>query len=308
MLSRRPRSDSSPSDERKEVTGVGRLAVVTGASSGIGEATAHVLAKRGFLVLAGVRRPADAERLSGPSIEALDLDITDPAQVAAIAERVEKDPLGRRLGALVNNAGVAVNAPVETLPIDEWRRHFEVNLFGHVAMTQALLPALLAGRGRVVNLSSIGGRVAFPTYGAYAASKFALEAMSDVLRREVGRFGVEVIVVEPGTVATGMWSKGLTTMRELFEETTDTQKARYRDLVGAMGEQAEANVREGKGIEPLVAAQAITDAIEARRPRTRYLLGRDANFLARVARVLPDRGLDRLIARSLDLGRPAVPR
>jgi NAD(P)-dependent dehydrogenase (short-subunit alcohol dehydrogenase family) len=279
-----------------------QLAVVTGASSGIGEATVRALAARGFHVLAGVRREADGDQLSGQSIEPIILDITDPAHVAEIAERVEQDPYGRRLGALVNNAGIAVNGPVEGIPMDEWRRQFEVNFFGHVAVTQALLPALLAAGGRVVNVSSIGGRVAAPTFGAYAASKFALEAVSDVLRREVGRLGVQVIVIEPGTVATRIWGKGLAAAQELAAKMSVAQLTRYRDLLEAATKRAQA--LERSGIDPADAALVIADAIEARKPRARYLVGRDAKLMARMAGLLPDRLVDRLIARDLGLGEP----
>ena len=288
-----------------------QLAVVTGASSGIGYATARTLAARGFHVLAGVRSDTDAQRLTGTNVEGVILDITNPAHVAAIAHRVQNDAAGRPLAALVNNAGVALNAPIETLPIEEWRRHFEVNFFGHVAVTQALLPALVAGRGRIVNISSIGGRVAFPTYGAYAASKFALEAVSDVLRREVGRYGVHVIVVEPGTVNSAMWGKGLTNIQEVASKfaagATGAQKARYSDLLAAMTKQAEANVRNGNGIDPARVATLIADAIQARRPRARYLAGRDAKLLARITALLPDRAVDRLVAWNLGLRQPSAP-
>jgi NAD(P)-dependent dehydrogenase (short-subunit alcohol dehydrogenase family) len=288
-----------------------QLAVVTGASSGIGYATVRTLAERGFHVLAGVRSETDAQRLSGQNVEGVTLDITNPAHVAAIARRIGNDAAGRPLAALVNNAGVALNAPIETLPIEEWRRHFEVNFFGHVAVTQALLPALVAGRGRVVNISSIGGRVAFPTYGAYAASKFALEAVSDVLRREVGRYGVHVIVIEPGTVNSAMWGKGLTNIQEVAAAfaagASDAEKARYSDLLAAMTKQAEANVRNGNGVDPARVAAVIADAIQARRPRTRYLVGRDAKLLARITAVLPDRTFDRVVARNLGLRKPSAP-
>jgi NAD(P)-dependent dehydrogenase (short-subunit alcohol dehydrogenase family) len=276
-----------------------RLVVVTGASTGIGQATARALAARGFHVLAGVRRQEDADQIAGESIEPVILDITDPAHVAALAEQVETD--GRPLAALVNNAGIAVNSPVETIPMQEWRRQFEVNFFGHVAVTQALLPALLAAGGRVVNVSSIGGRVAGPTFGAYAASKFALEAMSDVLRREVGRLGVQVIVIEPGTVATPIWGKGRTTAQQLVSGMSPEQRARYRDLLTAVLERAQA--LENNGLAPADAARVIADAIEARKPRTRYLVGRDAKVMARIADVLPDRRVDRLLARPLGLRR-----
>ena len=128
--------------------------------------------------------------------------------MAAIADRVGSDPQGLPLRALINNAGVAINAPVEALPIAEWRRQFEVNLFGHVAMIQALMPSLLRSSGTVVNISSLGGKVALPTYPAYAGSKFALEALSDSLRREVGGLGVAVVVIEPGAVKTAMAERG----------------------------------------------------------------------------------------------------
>src|SRR5271165_6944437 len=176
------------------------LGRVTGASTGMGAATAKELARRGFHVLAGVRRDVDADALRTEGIEPQILDITVDSDVAAIADRVARDPLGRPLRALVNNAGISVNAPVEVLPIAEWRNVFEVNLFGQVTMTQALLPALLRSAGTVVNISSVGGRVALPTYGAYAGSKFALEAVSDSLRREVGGLGVNVVVVGAGAV------------------------------------------------------------------------------------------------------------
>jgi NAD(P)-dependent dehydrogenase (short-subunit alcohol dehydrogenase family) len=284
------------------MTGRTRLALVTGASSGIGEATAHALATRGFHVLAGVRRLVDPDRVAVDGVEPVILDITDPGQVSAVAQRIESDSDGRPLAALVNNAGIAVNAPVEGIPMDEWRRQFEVNFFGHVAVIQALLPALAAGRGRIVNISSIGGRLALPTFGAYAGSKFALEGMSDSLRREVARFGVKVIVIEPGTVATPIWGKGVANAEALIERMPEDRRARYQELVDIVGEQA-ATMERG-GIQPADAARVIADAIESRTPRARYLIGRDAKLMARVARILPDRAVDALIARQLRRGAP----
>jgi NAD(P)-dependent dehydrogenase (short-subunit alcohol dehydrogenase family) len=285
----------------READNAREMVVVTGASSGIGRATATALCERGLRVLAGVRSDADAARFDDAAgIEPLIVDITEAADVAAVAERV--DTLagnGFTLRALVNNAGIAVNAPVETIPLSEWRRQFEVNFFGHVAMTQALLPALLDSGGRVVNVSSIGGRVAGPTFGAYAASKFALEAMSDSLRREMGRLGVDVVVVEPGAVGTPIWDKGKSTFHDLSADMSVEQRERYGDLVSTMLEQAEAMARGG--IAPASAASVIVRAIEARRPRTRYLIGRDAKVAARLARVVPDRLLDAFIARGLRL-------
>ena len=146
-----------------------KLVVVSGASTGLGAALARELARQGFHVLAGVRREPDADAIRAAGIEPVLLDITEPAQVAALAARVDGDT--RPLHAVVNNAGIQVNGPVETLPTAQWRRAFEVNLFGHVAVGQALRPVLLRSGGRVVNVSSIGGRLAMPTYGAYAGAR-----------------------------------------------------------------------------------------------------------------------------------------
>src|SRR3954471_22389631 len=154
-----------------------QLVLISGASTGIGAATARELARRGFHVLAGVRRQSDADALCADNLEPVILDITDPAQIEAVAARIAGDPAGRPLRVVINNAGIAINAPVELLTMDEWRHQFDVNFFGHIAVTKAVLPALHASSGRVVNISSVGGRIAMPTYGAYAGAKFAMEAM-----------------------------------------------------------------------------------------------------------------------------------
>jgi NAD(P)-dependent dehydrogenase (short-subunit alcohol dehydrogenase family) len=282
---------ASNSPDRRE------LVVVSGASTGMGAATAKELARKGFHVLAGVRRDIDADALRAERIEPHILDITVDSDVAVIADRVARDPLCRPLRALVNNAGISANAPVETLPIAEWRRLFEVNLFGHVAMTQALLPALRRSGGTVVNISSVGGRVALPTYGAYAGSKFALEAVSDCLRREVSGFGVKVVVVEPGAVKTEMLERGVANADRLKAGMVIDQLERYGDLVAAVSEQARCFGEDGVAAES--AAKVIARAAAAYRPRTRYTIGRDAAILVRLARVLSDRCLDRVVRRNL---------
>jgi NAD(P)-dependent dehydrogenase (short-subunit alcohol dehydrogenase family) len=273
------------------------LIIVTGASTGMGASTARELAARGFHVLAGVRREIDADALRSDGIEPHILDITVESDVAAIAGRVAADPFGRPLRALVNNAGIAINAPVEALPIDELRRQFEVNLFGHVAMIQALLPALLRSSGTVVNISSIGGKVALPTYSAYAGTKFALEALSDSLRREVSALGVKVVVIEPGAVKTEMAERGIATADRLKAGMTTEQLERYGDLIAAMSNLARSFDTDGVPADH--AAEVIANAATAARPRTRYTIGRDAAVLARLARVLPDRLLDRVVHRVL---------
>ncbi|BBZ74229.1 SDR family NAD(P)-dependent oxidoreductase [Mycobacterium paraseoulense] len=274
-----------------------QLIVVTGASTGIGAATARQLARNGFHVLAGVRRAVDADALRAERIEPHILDITVESDVAAIAARVANDPLRRPLRALVNNAGIAINAPVETLPLDQWRKQFEVNLFGHIAMTQALLPALLLSSGTVVNISSVGGKVVLPTYGAYAGSKFALEAVSDALRREVGDFGIKVVVVEPGAVKTEMAERGIATAEGLMANMTADQLARYDALAAAVTAQARSFGEDGVSAEH--AATVIVKAATASRPRTRYTIGRDAAILLRISRVVSDRVLDRIVRMNL---------
>jgi len=277
---------SHPPDRRE-------LIVVTGASTGMGAATAKELARKGFHVLAGVRRDVDADALRADGIEPHILDITVDSDVAAIADRVARDPLGRPLRALINNAGIGVNGPVEALPIAEWRRQFEVNLFGHVAMIQALLPSLRRSSGTVVNISSVGGKVALPTYPAYAGSKFAMEALSDSLRREVSGSGVKVAVVEPGAVKTAMAERGIATADRLKAEMATDQLERYGALIDAMSNLAQSFETDGVPAED--AAKVIAKAATASRPRTRYTVGRDAAILARLSRVVSDRFLDRVV-------------
>jgi NAD(P)-dependent dehydrogenase (short-subunit alcohol dehydrogenase family) len=269
----------------------------------MGAATARELARRGFHVLAGVRRDRDADAIRGPGIEPLIIDITNPDHIRALATRVHGDPQGRAVRALVNNAGIGVNVPVEAFAIDEWRRLFEVNFFGHIAVTQALLPALIRSKGRVVNISSVGGKIAMATYGPYAGAKFALEAVSDSLRREIAPFGVEVVVVEPGAVRTEMPGRAMATAHELATTMTPEQTRRYGGLVQAIAAQTASHTNSGLPAE--AAAKVIAKAVTARKPRTRYTVGRDAALITRLTRILPDRTTDRVLAAAL---RPHFPK
>jgi NAD(P)-dependent dehydrogenase (short-subunit alcohol dehydrogenase family) len=271
--------------------------VVTGASTGIGEASARRLSGLGFDVVAGVRSEEAASHAREAGLEPVLLDVTDASSVAAAAELVESRVGERGLNGLVNNAGVAVSGPVELTPLDEWRRQLEVNLIGQVAVTQALLPAVLRGRGRVVMMSSIGGRIAGPLFGPYAASKFGLEAVSDALRREVADLGVRVVVIEPGAIATPIWGKGIAVGDEIVAHGDPTARARYERLIAKIRAAAEANARDG--LPPSAVAEVIGEAMTADRPRTRYLVGREAKVRAALARALPDRVFDALIARAL---------
>ena len=261
----------------------------------MGQATTLELASRGFHVLAGVRNEEAATRLRRENVEPVVLDITRQADIEALTERVGADPEGRLLRALVNCAGMGLNGPVEVLPLATWRQMLEVNLLGHIAMTQALLPALRRSKGRVVNISSTGGRIAMPAFGAYSATKFALEAVSDSLRREVRQQGVDVIVIEPGAVRTGMGVSGTRAAQALVDGMNSEDRGRYDQVMKGFFSTVAGFDRTGISAER--AGKAIADAVTARRPKTRYTIGRDAAVFTRLARIMPDRALDRALTR-----------
>jgi NAD(P)-dependent dehydrogenase (short-subunit alcohol dehydrogenase family) len=268
--------------------------LVTGASSGIGEATALHLRELGFDAVAAVRKDEDAERLAARGLRTARIDVTDVDSIAAARAELGDRPLA----GLVNNAGIAVAAPLEFLPLDQLRHQLEVNLIGQLAVIQRFLPALRTGRGRIVNVSSIGGRVALPLVGAYHASKFALEAISDTLRREILSQGVDVIVIEPGGVKTPIWSKGNELATELISDMPPEAASLYGSQIAAIRKET-AKIADETGIDPSEVAKAIGHALTAKRPRARYLVGRDAKMRAPAAAVLPDRLLDRLVERGM---------
>jgi NAD(P)-dependent dehydrogenase (short-subunit alcohol dehydrogenase family) len=284
------------------------LALITGASTGIGRATALRLAGSGWTVLAGVRDQAAGERLAaeGPAgkVIALGLEVTDPEQVAEAAERVAAQDgasVAGGLDALVNNAGIGIGGPLEIVSEQDLRRQFDVNVFAQVAVTRAMLPALRrAGTargagGRIVFISSIGGRVATPFTAPYGASKHAIEAIGDALRVELRGSGIQVCLVEPGSVATPIWDKGraeadrLTIPAELQEF--------YRGVPAAIDKALSDTAR--RGIPPETVAATIERALTARRMPARRLVGRDAKAMLLAKRLLPDRVFDGLIRRAL---------
>jgi NAD(P)-dependent dehydrogenase (short-subunit alcohol dehydrogenase family) len=267
--------------------------LLSGASSGIGRACAERLGRSGWRVLAGARSDEHLAALAAlPGVQPLRLDVTDEADVAGAAAAA-----GERLDAVVNNAGIAVTGPVEGLPLSAWRDQLEVNLIGQVALTKAVLPAVLRARGRVVNMSSIGGRQALPLFGPYAASKYALEAMNDALRRELRGHGVHVVAIEPGAIATPIWGKGIAEADRHLTELDEAQHRRYAGLIAAVRREAER--AQVEGLDPEEVARVVATALTARRPRTRYVVGREARVQAFLARVLPDRATDALVGRVL---------
>jgi NAD(P)-dependent dehydrogenase (short-subunit alcohol dehydrogenase family) len=280
-----------------------RSFVVTGGSSGIGRATVLLLVQSGFRVFAGVRRDEDAASLrdeGGARVVPIKIDVTDASAIRAAAERVAACLQGRGLDGLVNNAGIAVTAPVEHIALDVLRRQFEVNVFGQIAVTQAFLPLLREASGRIVNIGSVGAHITIPFGGALCGSKSAFNALSDALRMELAPSGIRVAIVEPGSIATPAVEKTLGDVEALVRALPPAGQARYGDRLRAFTRRARA--RESSGSPPEVVARAVLHALTAARPRTRYLVGKDARLLVTLPRILPDAWLDRLRVRILGLG------
>jgi len=277
-----------------------RSALVTGASTGIGRATALRLDASGWRVFAGVRDPVAGESLRADGsarLTPITLDVTDPEQIAAAAALIEEASEDGLYG-LVNNAGVAIPGPLETIPLEDFRRQIEVNLVAYVAVTQALLQSIRKAKGRVVFVSSIGGRMAFPFGGPYHASKFGTEAIGDVFRQELRPWGLRVAIVEPGSIDTPIWERGQRKATEIEAKAPQTDL-----LYGAAIEKFRKVIQDTaeRGIPPEKVAKAIAHALESSRPRSRYLVGLDAKVQARLRPLIPTPVFDRIVARTLGL-------
>lgn len=276
--------------------------VITGASTGIGRTSALHLDTLGFRVFAGVRKAADGEALrrdASDRLTPLSIDVTDAASIEAAAKEVAGALGGEGLAGLVNNAGIVVSGPLEFVPMDEWRQQMEVNFFGLVAVTQAFLPLVRKAKGRIVNVSSIGGKVSTPFLSPYAASKHAVEGLSDSLRRELRSLGIFVSLIEPGAVATPIWEKGNAAAKERRAQLSEEANALYG---AAMGKLQEAVGKVEKGaIPPEEVAKAIAHALTADRPKTRYLVGIEAKVQNALSILLPDRMMDGFLARFLGI-------
>lgn len=276
-----------------------RSVVVTGASTGIGHATALRLATEGWRVFAGVRREEDGERLATDAartrgeLTPVLLDVTDEAQVADAFATIGHALVGRGLSALVNNAGTALGGPIEYLPLATWRDQFEVNVFGQITVTKAAMPLLRrgtddhGGHGRIVFIGSNSGRMAAPMLGPYAASKFAVEGLADALRMELIGTGVSVVVIEPGAISTPIWEKGRNLADKLEEDLPAEALERYAALIE--GTRAGIEMQDSSGAPPSAVADVVLRALEAKRPATRYQVGIDGKLSVLAARFLPDR-------------------
>ena len=277
-----------------------RSVVITGASSGIGEACALHLDAKGFDVFAGVRKDEDGAALRAKGSARLRpvlLDVTDAASVARAAAEVQAATGDGRLAGLVNNAGIVVPGVLEFLDLDDLRRQLEVNVVGQIAVTQAFLGALRRSHGRIVNIGSIGGRVALPFIGPYSASKFALEALTDSLRLELHDSGIGVSIVEPGSVTSRIWEKSDAAADRVTEGLSRDAIALYGKAIDSM--RATSKRFERQGIAPIHVARAVERALTAKRPKTRYLVGRDARAQAFARWLLPDRLLDAVLRREI---------
>ncbi len=276
--------------------------LITGASTGIGEACALHLDRLGWRVFAGVRREEDGARLQQKTSDRLTpvlLDVTNEAQVTEALDAVRKAVGVDGLAGLVNNAGIARGGPIEFLPLDDWREQLEVNVIGQLAVTKAALPLLRSTKGRIVFIGSIAGRVAAPMVGPYNASKHAIEAIGLTLREELLPWGIKVTVVEPGVIKTPIWSKGREQADEMERRFGSDAMQLYRSQIDEVRKAIDKNDR--KGVAATKVAEAVEHALTSNRPRHRYLVGPDAKVAGNLARIVPDRMWARLSRRLLAL-------
>jgi NAD(P)-dependent dehydrogenase (short-subunit alcohol dehydrogenase family) len=277
-----------------------KTVLVTGITSGIGRATAIRLERDGYRVLAGVRSAESAEGFSAggeSEIKPIELDVTDAASVESAVVRAKELTDDDGLVALVNNAGIAVTGPLEVLPPDELRRSLEVNLVGQIVVSQAFLPMLRASRGRIVFVSSIGGRVTFPFAGAYHASKFGLEAAADALRKEIRPSGVDVVLVEPGVTDSRIWAKAVSHAESLVASLPPPQRNLYEEDMAAFRDRLR-DVRDDENMSAEKVAASIAEALSARKPPTRVPVGIGARVVYRVRPFVPDRIWDAVTSRA----------
>jgi NAD(P)-dependent dehydrogenase (short-subunit alcohol dehydrogenase family) len=280
-------------------------ALVTGTSSGIGLACAVRLAESGFHVFAGVRQERDIRALNGLELERLIpivLDVTDPTSIAG-AVRIVTSTVGQKgLYALINNAGIVVPGSLEFLHLDQIRQQFEVNVFGHIAVTQAFLPLLRLGRGRIVNMGSTGGRIAMPFIGPYNASKFAMEAFTDSLRLELRPWNIPVSIIEPSFVATPLWGKTAARADDIRRNFPQEAELLYGTIFSKV-RKAYVNVGNSASSADTV-AKLVVHVATVKKPKARYVVGKGAKLQTGVFAHLPQRVRDFLIAGFIKRQKP----
>jgi NAD(P)-dependent dehydrogenase (short-subunit alcohol dehydrogenase family) len=282
-----------------------RFVLITGASSGIGEACAMDLAAHGFRVFAGVRKTEDGERLRQKNperITPLRIDVTEMATIEAAAKEIAASVGSAGLAGLVNNAGIAVAGPVELLPLDALRHQMEVNFIGQIAVIQTMMPMLRAACGRIVNISSLNGILAPPYFGAYSASKFALEAASCSLRVELRQWGIKVVLIEPGAIETAIWDRSHRMADDLTSRVSPEKYELYREDLEKVTEYAKHVAAHALPVQRV--ADKVREALTVVHPRARYPIGKDPKLALYLGRFLPARWLDHLICKSLNIRPP----
>jgi NAD(P)-dependent dehydrogenase (short-subunit alcohol dehydrogenase family) len=277
-----------------------RPALITGCSTGIGRATAEHLASDGWNVYATARKPESIEDLKGAGCKTLALDVTDESSMQSAVSEVESD--GGSIGALINNAGYSQSGAIETIPMDSVRRQFETNVFGLMRMCQLVLPGMrAAGSGRIVNISSMGGRLTFPGGGVYHATKHAVEALSDALRYEVAGFGIDVVVIEPGLIVTNFGEAAVGSMAEVD---SDGPYGRFNADVARVTAGAYEGPMAKFGGGPEKVAAKISKALTARRPSTRYKVTASAGVIMGMRKGMTDRMWDRFVSSQYPRPKP----
>lgn len=274
--------------------------LITGASTGIGEAAVRHLDRPGYRVFASVRRPEDAEKITSQAssrVTPLLMDVTDGESILAAVRLLQEQVGEGGLDGLVNNAGIFIGGPLEYLPLKVLRKQFEVNVFGQMAMVQACLPLLRRAHGQIIFVGSTSGFLATPLLGPYSASKFAIRALADSLRNELAGAGVKVSLIEVGKVRTPIWDKALSTVNKMSGALPDEAADYYSPMIAATVTRA---ARRGQsGIAPLKVAQAIQRALTAASPKPKYLVGADAHLQVLLVWLVPAGLLDKLIRRRM---------
>ncbi|WP_413294059.1 SDR family oxidoreductase [Bdellovibrio sp. HCB185ZH] len=274
--------------------------LITGASTGIGFDLTRTLCEKGYKVWAGVRKPESLDRLIqdfSEKLTVLKLDVTNSQDIEQAYKTVLAEMNPRQELILVNNAGIAYGGPIEGLPLEEWRKVFDVNLFGMVEMTRTFLPLIRQTKGRVINMGSISGRVAAPFLGPYTTSKFAVRAFTDSLRRETSSFGVHVSLIEAGPIRTEIWSKSIDASDEIAKKLSPEIRETYGPMLAALREGVLATSKDAVPAQNVT--MAILHAIQSRLPRVNYMVGKNIKLQAGLMRFMSTRMMDRVIRKSL---------
>lgn len=283
--------------------------VITGASSGIGRATVALMSQAGWQVFATVRKTADHQQVKkayGENVIPVVMDVQDESSIQAAAQQIATHLNGRGLDGLVNCAGIGVVRPVEYASLQDLRQTYEVNVFGQISVSQALLHVLRRNRGRIVNITSVGVNIAIPFGGLLNSSKSAFAMLSDSMRLELRPFGVRVIAIEPGAISTPAVEKTLGDIESVIRNLPEEARMQYGEMLRTFGRQA--YTREKSGSSPSVVAEAILHALSSNRPRIRYRVGKHARLLATLPKLLPESVLDALRARMFGLEAPTSAR